>query len=305
MKPPLLIITRGLPASGKSTWAKSWVEVDPSTRARVNRDDLRASLYGMAGVLPSALEVEITKVQTAMVRSLLESGVDVVVDDTNLKLRYARRWADLAAELDVEFDVLDFSMPVETCIERDRERGLRGERKVGERPIRNLASRFKFPLPEVKATPKHPGVKVLPYVPDTSKPRAWIVDIDGTLSTNDGRRGWYEWSAVGRDLPRPTIVNLVRMLWRAGNEIIVMSGRDAVCEEITLEWLIDQDVPFDRLLMRPEGDIRRDDVVKAELFDQYVRHDFNVVGVLDDRDQVVAMWRSMGLDCLQVNYGNF
>lgn len=36
-----LTITRGLPGSGKSTWAKAWTAADPTCRARVNRDDLR------------------------------------------------------------------------------------------------------------------------------------------------------------------------------------------------------------------------------------------------------------------------
>lgn len=48
-----------------------------------------------------------------------------------------------------------------------------------------------------------------------------------------------------------------------------------------------------------------DYIVKAELFDKYVRHNYNVIGVLDDRTQVVNMWRSMGLTCLQVAPGDF
>jgi hypothetical protein len=64
-------------------------------------------------------------------------------------------------------------------------------------------------------------------------------------------------------------------------------------------------VPYDELWMRPAGDTRRDDIVKAELFDAHLRHRYNVRVSLDDRDRVVALWRRMGLPTWQVNYGNF
>jgi len=64
-------------------------------------------------------------------------------------------------------------------------------------------------------------------------------------------------------------------------------------------------VNFDELFMRPEGDMRPDNIVKAELFDTYVRDNYDVQFVIDDRDQVVDMWRRMGLACLQVAPGDF
>lgn len=44
-----LIITRDLPASGKTTWARSWVAEDPIHRTRVNRDDIRA-MFGVPAI---------------------------------------------------------------------------------------------------------------------------------------------------------------------------------------------------------------------------------------------------------------
>jgi CII-binding regulator of phage lambda lysogenization HflD len=51
--------------------------------------------------------------------------------------------------------------------------------------------------------------------------------------------------------------------------------------------------------------VRRDDVVKAELFDQHVRHRYHVRVSLDDRDRCIRLWRQLGLACWQVNYGDF
>lgn len=57
--------------------------------------------------------------------------------------------------------------------------------------------------------------------------------------------------------------------------------------------------------MRPEGDIRKDSIVKREIFENYIRDYYNIQFVLDDRNQVVEMWRSLGLKCLQVQEGDF
>jgi len=73
----------------------------------------------------------------------------------------------------------------------------------------------------------------------------------------------------------------------------------------TMDWLIENEVDFDELHMRNPGDQRKDSVVKREMFDEFIKDKYNVLFVVDDRDQVVEMWRSMGLTCLQVNYGDF
>ena len=91
----ILIITRGLPGSGKSTQALEWVNQEPDRRARVNRDELRMALYGKYTGLTFKQEQALSHAQRAAVKSLLEGGRSVVVDDTNLRLRYARPWADL------------------------------------------------------------------------------------------------------------------------------------------------------------------------------------------------------------------
>ena len=61
-----------------------------------------------------------------------------------------------------------------------------------------------------------------------------------------------------------------------------------------------------RYSSRPLGDMRSDTVVKAELFDAYVRGRYNVVAVFDDRDQVAdGCWRAMGIRTYQPAGGAF
>ena len=85
-----------------------------------------------------------------------------------------------------------------------------------------------------------------------------------------------------------------------------LSGRTDACRTATHQWLLKHvGVPFQGLYMRAAGDMRKDAIVKRELFDRHIRDSYDVTCVLDDRDQVVAAWRELGLTCLQVAPGNF
>src|SRR5258707_7695188 len=103
-----LVITRGLPGSGKTTWASSWItERVPGARARINRDDLRHTLFGLYWGLTPEQEATVACVERAAVETLLRASVSVVVDDTNLRPEDAFAWADLAASCGVSFNVQD------------------------------------------------------------------------------------------------------------------------------------------------------------------------------------------------------
>lgn len=57
--------------------------------------------------------------------------------------------------------------------------------------------------------------------------------------------------------------------------------------------------------MRAQYDRRRDDVIKRAIFETHIKGVYDVSLALDDRDRVVALWRSLGITCLQVDVGNF
>lgn len=131
-----LVITRGLPASGKTTFAR---QLQPAV-VRVNRDDLRRMLHGER-LYVSWAEAQVTACQRAGVEALLRGGTDVVVDDTNLRPGLVRAWAAVAARVGAEFEVHDLTgVPLEECIRRDAARPA-GER-VGERAIRRMHDEY-------------------------------------------------------------------------------------------------------------------------------------------------------------------
>jgi hypothetical protein len=143
-----------------------------------------------------------------------------------------------------------------------------------------------------------------PYVPDESLPPAWLVDVDWTLTTGPGTRSPYDWSKVSEDAPNLPVIRMVQGLAQTGAYIVVVSGRDAVCARSTQAWLEENMVPVHALFLRKRGDTRDEAVVKSELLD-LIATGWQVLGVVDDRDKVVDMWRSRGLMCAQVAPGKF
>ncbi|WP_458683613.1 AAA family ATPase [Prescottella equi] len=137
---PTVVLTRGLPGSGKTTLALAWVARDPEHRTRVNRDDLRAELFAAEGRLAEDQEAEVTRVQRQRTTAALDAARSVVCDDTHLQERDIDAWRTLLAPARIDVLVVDVATDVDECIRRDRARGAAGGRLVGEQVIRMLAS---------------------------------------------------------------------------------------------------------------------------------------------------------------------
>ncbi|AEV88347.1 5'-hydroxyl kinase [Actinoplanes sp. SE50] len=295
-----LLITRGLPASGKTTFAR---KLQPGV-VRVNRDDLRRMLHGER-LFTQWSESQVTHAQRAAVEALLRARASVIVDDTNLRARVVREWAELAVRYGASFEVHDFTdVPLAECVRRDA--GRPEQDRVGADVIRRMHERYlagrNVPLPVPFVDPGGPGVV---YAPDPELPPVVLVDIDGTVALMTGRSP-FEWHRVGEDEPNPAVITAVRAMHAAGHAIVFCSGRDEVCRAETEAWLeLFVDVPYEGLFLRPEGDSRKDAVVKREIFDTEIRDRWRVVGVFDDRQQVVRMWRALGLTVFQVAEGDF
>jgi uncharacterized HAD superfamily protein len=132
--------------------------------------------------------------------------------------------------------------------------------------------------------------------------KAIIVDIDGTLA-HKGDRSPFDYSKVSNDKIDKPVQELVQRLV-CYYYIIVMSGRENICQEDTEKWLNKYEIPYNMLMMRAENDHRDDIIVKKEMYES-IKGIHEVLFVLDDRDKVVKMWRDLGLKCLQVEEGNF
>ena len=273
--------------SGKSTWAREFCK-DNANYVRINRDDLRHHLFGKYSGLNFRQEDEVRRLQTALIVEYFRQGVSVVIDDTNLVPKTIARLEQLAKQnrADVEFrSFLD--VPITECSRRDAQR----ERSVGERVIRSMWNQY--------------AAKHISYSEDPSLPHCIIVDVDGTLALKSPNRSIYEYAKVYEDSLNIPVYKAVTSFAGTDCAIIIMSGRDDDCKDVTVEWLMSKNVPFKEIYMRSTGDKRSDDIVKRELFENNLRGRFFVEAVFDDRQKVVDMWRSLGLTTFQVADGSF
>ncbi|AXH67881.1 polynucleotide kinase [Mycobacterium phage Bromden] len=308
-----LTAMRGYPASGKSTTART---IANNTGAVVVcRDELRNMLHGVYfndgsnhPKSPKDFEDQVTIAERAQVAAFLKAGVSVVVDATHLEPSYLRKWAKMAAQYGAEFVRVDHFPPVEECRRRDHARMLAGGRYVGDQVIERMAKRHPVKnWPDIQAPPT--------FVPEPVEwidglPEVVVVDIDGTLAHMTGRSP-YDYSQVHTDTVDEQIKRLVNDMWELCVGVLIVTGRDDECREPTEKWLVDNGIGYDELHMRPtgakdnHGNKLPDYLVKYDLFNANIRGKYNVRFVLDDRDQVVNLWRALGLKCLQVQPGDF
>jgi hypothetical protein len=237
-------------------------------------------------------ERQVVKARDALVEMFLLQGVSVIVADTNLNPYHEERLERLAESRGARFFVKDFTdVALNTCVRRD----LKREKSVGEKVIKDMYEKYLAPKP---ADP--PAL-----LPD--RPHAVLVDLDGTLAKMADRSP-FDWDRVDEDTAHQDVIDLVNTLRDAGAEIIFVSGRDARAYKRTRAWLVQhvgEWTSLSPLLMRAEYDMRKDSIVKEEIYRQEILGRYNVWMVLDDRDQVVEMWRLLGLRTLQVAPGAF
>lgn len=291
-----VLAMRGVSGSGKSTEAR---KLKAQGWAVVSRDDIRETVFKDYA---SVDENAVTEIQDATIAALLKAGRNVVIDDTNIRQAYLKRFAALAAKFHASFDVKQFDVDVNVAIGRVKDRVAAGGRNVPEEVIKKQAQSLKASKLNMDDlyTPEFTE-----YVPDPELPRAIMVDVDGTIAHNNGHRSFYEYEKVGDDEEIEAVAEIVRKFFSDGWYVIIMSGRDDSSLMDTQKWMMKYDIPYDEMHMRKTGDQRKDSIVKIELFDEFVRDRFYVDFVLDDRQQVVDAWRSIGLRCLQVAPGDF
>jgi AAA domain-containing protein len=133
-----------------------------------------------------------------------------------------------------------------------------------------------------------------------------IFDIDGTLANLSHRLHLlpnYDafFAQAGGDIAIWPMVNLAIKLYDCDYQIILVSGRTDRIRKETENWLDHHGIKYAELYMRPDGDYRKDYIIKKEILAQ-IHKDFDnldIQFVVDDRSSVVRMWREEGLICLQ------
>ena len=296
-----VLILVGCPASGKTTWALNFIQKN-SGWVIIGRDYYRHMLKNQ-GFCEPKIEKLISKMMNQSIIAALNANENVIVDNTHVKEKYINDVIELVKYY-ADVDYMFFDVPLKTLLERDSAR----DRTVGEVVIRKMYDSFdnlkkSFHYNPIRKIDFRPYITVEPnYVND-----AVIFDLDGTLAHNN-HRDYYDFSKVDGDLPNEMVLEQIHFHLDSGRKIIILTGRNGTdeCIKQTHNWLRHW-VATDNyeLICRREDDFRRDSVVKRELYETYIKPNWNVLAVYDDRLAVVEMWHKLGLYVFNCNQGNY
>lgn len=125
----------GLPASGKSTYAKGLIDSNNNIK-RISKDDLR-EMFQSGKYTPDS-ELWILFIRDNLIRLLLEDGYDVVVDDTNLNPKHKTALESLARSFGAEIKPVIIDTSIDECVIRDSKRN----KPVGEKVIRDMYEKY-------------------------------------------------------------------------------------------------------------------------------------------------------------------
>lgn len=315
-----LIVLVGISGAGKSTFAKQYIKDNPGT-VRVNRDDMRRQILGELtqdyysnknNNIRGKLEKHITILQNEQIRHWLLNGFDVIADNTHLRkddiTNYERNFGYLA-------DIYIKPIEVEPIVAKHRvilREGMGTDVQYIDRQIKEYNS-----LEIVKSEPdssigilfpkkQTPKVEYNPKLPD-----CYLIDIDGTCASCEGVRSPYDGEKLYLDNPIVPMQKLLAIITKEDVEgmmipptIIYVSGREDKWAEATMEWLGDHGFPTYHtfMYMRKTGDTRKDTIVKREIYEEYIKGEYNVLGIFDDRLSVTDTYREqMGLYVFNVN----
>lgn len=297
-----VIFTIGISASGKSTWAeeetarliKSGISVVIVCRDNIRHTIASRRLFNkgyQSGYKSTQTnlwkvwnwkwEKEVTDIWWDKIEYEVSRGTEVIIcADTNLN---RGRLDEIKNRMIRDYHITDFEekmfdISIEDAWKRDAARPDGVGHDVVWKQYKQLQE-----------------MKGKTYVSDKSLPKAVIFDIDGTLADHTGVRGPFDWDKVDQDKVRTEIVTMFNGLKDAGYKMIIVSGRDGSCFIKTDKWLTENEIFYDKFFMRNEGDMRKDVFVKEEIFDKFIRDNYNVCMVVDDRPQVVRYWLSIGL----------
>lgn len=282
---PKLILTVGASCSGKTTWAEEWVKKDYFNRVNLNRDEARFSLFTDGErdwtkyKFTKANEKKVTGMILEIANIEAQDGLDICISDTNLSSRTRDRWEKWAKENDYDVEYRVFEEDWDTLRQRNQQR----EGGISESILWDQYMRMRDYLSyeTYSCNGKQKGI---------------IVDIDGTVAKVNGR-SFFDWDKVDTDLPRNDVIEMVSHLaWINEAQVIFMSGRDGVCYDKTLDWLMEHYDPKSdwdfQLLMREPKDPRKDFIVKKELYNK-VKDQYDIDTVFDDRPQVLRLWEEL------------
>jgi len=246
-------------------------------------------------------------------RPLVTSKANIIIDRMNFSKEQRNRYLEPAKKAGYKTKIIVLHENHETCFKRMQTRKDHPtikDDKTASKVLNFFFSKYERPTPDE-------ADEIEFRYPEGEKPYAIICDLDGTLCNIDHRlhfvhppegvkKDWRSFSGSLRTDDLNSWCDLILSLTREeGYPTILCSGRTDNYKELTKDWLKKYDVEYDHLFMRNRQDFRADFIVKEIILDFEILTRYRPYFFIDDRQQVVQMYRKRGFTVLQCADGNF
>lgn len=290
------VIMVGPPGSGKSTLAKSRF----ADHYYINQDS-----QGKACKADFANRVK--------------DGRDIVVDRMNFSRKQREEFVNGARQNGYNIHIVLFHIPKSFCLSRVSKRN-------NHETISNLdqfysafntfISQYERPEQDEYDTIETIGLMDAKDCWVGNRCKCVVFDLDGTMCNIDHRLHYVrnedkkknDWGKFFDLIPGDELNDWCKRLHESLKlkySIVFCSGRSERYRMQTIQWLQKNGLSYSDLFMRPESDSRKDWIVKENILDFEILPRYNPIMFIDDRTQVVQMWRRRGFVCLQCADGNF
>ena len=239
------------------------------------------------------------------------AGENVVVDRLNFTKNQRARYIDVAKNHGYTSKIVVLHQPYQICLERCI------NRKDHETIKAEVAAKSALNMffSKYERVEDNEADVVGRLWPEGHKPIAVICDLDGTLCKINHRLHFVkrpkgerkDWKGFFDGMIDDQVNSwCADILYRYNDfKIILCSGRPDSYRRDTVEWLEKNSIGYDELFMRNRADHRQDNIAKEIILDFEILTRYTPFFMIDDRSQVVEMWRKRGYTCLQCASGDF
>lgn len=338
---PQLIITHGLPVSGKSMWAEEEVariRAANGNATRINRDDIRTHLFGEdyhqkdpTKKEMKEAEQQVSYVQDTLTDEFLAKGYTVINDDTNLNQAFLSEKKEIADKHGIPLGQEHFDVPVDECKRRNRVRAEHGGRFVPEEVIDKMADKAygkdgrikEFRIGEKTAYAyDRSGVagedEIAAYEKrqqdklGTPRGGAVFLDLDGSAVDvreiadkymAGKKKNYHAFHHASEHSPaNDDVISIVDEAHQQGIPIVISTARGSEYAKPTIAWLEAHNIPATRLFMRKAGDFRKDYEVKPEFIGDAEKDGVFPLFAIEDNPGAIEGWKDAGVPVVEVPY---